>query len=104
VDPGEKVMARYLHESQGQRFEIDIDGLTLTTGDTARCFVARIRNITGETPVAVLEKGTSRRDFFGQTEPWALKNARDLLDWGCWIVENEPVRTMMELHCLGRSA
>jgi hypothetical protein len=85
-------MAKYLHECNGERFEIDVDGLRLVAGQPATCFIARISTLNGKQPVWMVEKGLCRREIYGQTETWALKNARDFLEREDWIVEDEPVR------------
>jgi hypothetical protein len=88
-------MAKYVHDCQGQHFEIEVDGLTLSESGPPECFIARIKRVSDGEPKTVAEKGTSRRTFYGHTEPWALKNAQDLLDHGNWTVEEEPVRRVM---------
>jgi len=40
----------------------------------------------------MVEHGLCRREIYGQTEIWALKNARAFLDREDWIVEDEPLR------------
>ena len=51
-------------------------------------FVARIARVAGDRRIAVCGPD-GRRDFYGPTEDWALRNARALLDSGLWH-ENVP--------------
>jgi len=85
-------MSKYLHECKGERFEIDVDGLRLDDARAPQCFIARIRKVSGTRPKVVVEKGRRRREVYGHTEAWALRNAQVVLDCGNWTVENEPVR------------
>jgi len=85
-------MAKYTHEFKGKRFEIDIEGLKLSETCPPTCFIARISTATSRHPVWMVENGLCRREIYGQTEVWALKNARAFLEREDWIVEDEPVR------------
>jgi hypothetical protein len=85
-------MAKYLHEFNGEQFEIDVDGLKPAADEPATCFIARISTVNGKRPVWMVERGLCRREVYGHTETWALKNARAFLEREDWIVEDEPVR------------
>ncbi len=90
-------MTKYQHECNGARFEIEVDGLTLSDESPARFFVAHIRKVGGEKSAIVVEKGTCQREVYGQTEAWALKNAKALVDRENWTMEDEPVRRVAHL-------
>jgi len=85
-------MAKYLHQFNGEQFEIDVDGLKPAADHPPTCFIARISTVSGHRPVWMVEKGLCRREIYGQNELWALKNARAFLEREDWIVEDEPVR------------
>jgi hypothetical protein len=86
-------MAKYQHECRGTRFDIEVDVLKLADDRPARFFIARIRK-TEQAAAAIVEKRSCQREVYGQSEAWALKNARALLDCENWTVDDEPVRRL----------
>jgi hypothetical protein len=66
-------MAKYIQEFNGERFEIDVDGLRLGAGQPATCFIARISTVNGKRPVWMVENGLCRREIYGRTEVWARR-------------------------------
>lgn len=77
-------MARYVHETHGQLFEIDVIPMTLTSEETTRFFVAYVSRLDRGELVPVTSR-SGLREVFGPTEAWALQNACDLLDSGGWF-------------------
>jgi hypothetical protein len=77
-----------MYDHNGERFEIDIDGLRFDVeeGSSSHCFIARITLIRGDHPVTVVRKEDHHREIYGQTETWALRNARAVLDRDNWTV------------------
>lgn len=73
-------MATHEHRMKDEVFEIDIS--PLTDGSHEYLFVARIARRCGDRVVPVCQQ-SGRREVYGSTEEWALRNAEALLDSGC---------------------
>jgi hypothetical protein len=80
------VVSTYGYEHNGERFEIEVNGLRVDIGSPSQCFIARIKKVSGDHPVTVVRKGNHHREIYGQTETWALRNARALLDRENWTL------------------
>jgi hypothetical protein len=79
-------VSTYVYVHNGERFEIDVDGLRVDADSPSQCFIARIKKVSGDHPVTVVRKEGHHREIYGQTETWALRNARALLDRDSWTV------------------
>jgi hypothetical protein len=74
-------MAHYHHDLHGQQFQIDVTPRKADGDDLI--FVARIDRILNGRLIAVRQHD-GRREVYGSSEAWALRNARALLDGGAW--------------------
>ena len=71
-------MTRYFHEVNGEVFQIDVCAIPGTAEGVAQFFVAYINRFDGSRLVPVTN-GHGRREVYGPTEAWAVRNARDVL-------------------------
>lgn len=74
-------MAQYQHDMHGQQFQIEVTPRTVNGDD--RIFVARIDRLSEGRLVAVRQHD-GRREVYGSSELWALRNAKALLESGAW--------------------
>jgi outer membrane protein assembly factor BamB len=74
-------MAQYQHEVHGQQFQIEVTPRPVNGDD--RIFVARIDRISDGRLIAVRQRD-GRREVYGSSELWAMRNARAVLESGVW--------------------
>ncbi len=75
-------MGEHTYTVQGHRFVIEIDSRPVNVDD--RIFVALISRLEdGRRRLAVCQHD-GRREVYGSSEAWALRNAEELLKSGAW--------------------
>lgn len=71
-------MTRSFHEVNGEVFEIDVCAMSWANDGVAQVFVAYVSRF-DRTALVPVTNALGRREVYGPTEAWAVRNARDLL-------------------------
>lgn len=76
-------MTRYFHEVNGEIFEIDVCAMSWANDGVAQLFVAYVSRF-DRTALVPVTNALGRREVYGPTEAWAVRNARDMLASNTW--------------------
>ncbi len=76
-------MTRYFHEVNGEIFEIDVCAMSWANDGVAEFFVAYVSRF-DRTALVPVTNTLGRREVYGPTEAWAVRNARDMLASNTW--------------------